>query len=323
MSRRIIKVAVALLLLTLTFYAVNFSDLTAALQQITAEMAIALLLLSAVMIYLSALKWRIVLLGLAESDAERKDLVSTARLFNLYLVGYFVNLVFPSYVGGDIVRSVHLGRRVGQVRALAATVFERYTGLLAMVLLAFVFVWFADGVTVRIQVLVSGLALALVVGTIMALRPPPAALFNLLPYRIRSALQSPLLKLQSSFHLVRRNQQVVISSMVLSFVFHCLTVLNTALAGAAVGWTDPSILKLFVVVPIILLVGALPVSPQGLGIQEGAFYYFLQIAGASPAQALGVALVLRAKSYVLALGGGVVWLWDRRSAAASQGSDAS
>ena len=91
-------------------------------------------------------------------------------------------------------------------------------------------------------------------------------------------------------------------------MYHTVTVVNTLAAAAAVGWSQPPVAELFVVLPLILLVGALPLTPNGLGIQEGAFFFFLCAVGASPAQALGVALVLRAKSYVLALFGWLVWL---------------
>jgi uncharacterized membrane protein YbhN (UPF0104 family) len=101
----------------------------------------------------------------------------------------------------------------------------------------------------------------------------------------------------------------------LSFMFHVMTIVNTVAVARAVGWDGAPWGELFVVVPLILLVGAVPVSPQGLGIQEGAFVFFLQAAGASSAQALAVALVLRAKSYALALVGGVLWLGVRNQEA--------
>lgn len=308
------KYAIAVLVLLLVFRAVNFLELISALSQITFELIVALLLLSLIMIYLSALKWKIILDGIPqEGAAAATEEISTPRLFCLYLVGYFVNLIFPSYVGGDVVRSVQLGKAVGQVRALAATVFERYTGLVAMVALSFAFVWFLPGVTSQIEILVCLIALGTVSGTALALFPISGRLWSRLPFGLGAKLSAPVTKLQSSFHLVRRNGRLVVSAFLLSFIYHSLTVLNTALAGAAVGWSDPSILQLFVVVPIILLIGAIPLSPQGLGIQEGAFYYFLQLAGATPAQALGVALVLRAKSYVLALIGGIAWYLEPRN----------
>jgi uncharacterized protein (TIRG00374 family) len=310
MSSAKFRIILALLCLLLTFYAVDFSELLKTLQQITLPMIGALFALAFVMVYLSAFKWRLLLAALHQ---DRASLPSSRRLFCLYLVGYFVNLIFPSFVGGDVVRSLRLGRQVGQVNALGAVILERYTGLLAMVILAVAFVWFIPGRSFQIVLIVCSMFFAVLVGTVFALHPGAQRVMNVLPKRIVEKLQAPIIKLQNGFNLVRKEPRVFGPALLLSFLFHSLTILNTALTGYAIGWTDPMIGELFVVVPIILLIGAIPVTPQGLGLQEGAFYYFLQLAGATPTQALSVALVLRAKSYVLALLGGLIWWFDKKT----------
>jgi len=75
---------------------------------------------------------------------------------------------------------------------------------------------------------------------------------------------------------------------------------------SAIGWENPDITGLFVVVPLVLLVGMAPITPNGLGIQEGAFLFFLERIGGSPAESFGVGLVLRAKVMVIALFGGLL-----------------
>jgi uncharacterized protein (TIRG00374 family) len=104
------------------------------------------------------------------------------------------------------------------------------------------------------------------------------------------------------------DRSLLVKVGLLSFLFHILTVVNTVAVASAVGWTTAPWADLFVVVPLILLVGAVPISPQGLGLQEGAFVFFLHSVGASTGEALAIALVLRAKSYVLALFGAVAWV---------------
>ena len=93
------------------------------------------------------------------------------------------------------------------------------------------------------------------------------------------------------------------------------------MVGHAVGWEEIPWGDLFVVVPLILLIGAVPVSPQGLGIQEGAFVFFLSGVGASSGQAMAIALVLRAKSYLLAAVGGLLWFGLSRSVSDSSKAD--
>jgi uncharacterized protein (TIRG00374 family) len=115
-------------------------------------------------------------------------------------------------------------------------------------------------------------------------------------------------KIQAALNLARREKKLLAHALLLSFLFHTLTVVNTLICAYAVGWNTAPVGDLFVVLPLILLVGALPVAPGGLGLQEGAFVFFLTGIGATPAHALGIGLILRAKSYLLALIGWLFWL---------------
>lgn len=298
MGVKILKSIVAIALLALLVKLVSFEDLWSALSHLTVGSAVYLLFLSGVMIYVSALKWGFFL----ESFGAP---VSVLKLFNLYLVGYFVNLLLPSYIGGDVVRSWYVGKDVGQHQALAATILERYTGIVAMLALALGFVWIAEGVTMEIKCAVVCVSFGVVVASIISYSP--WLLGRLSGIRPLAKVVAHLMKVQDALRLASKDRALFCKALGLSFLFHSLTVLNTIAAAHAVGWQDPPVFSLFIVLPLILLVGALPLSPSGLGIQEGAFFFFLHSVGATPAQAFGVGVVLRAKSYVLAMLGWGAW----------------
>lgn len=304
MRRRAVKAIVAAGVLALLFFAVDLNGLMDALRHLSFALILYLILIGVALIYISALKWQLFL-------ETRGDKVSALRLFNLYMLGYFVNLLIPSYVGGDAVRSWYAGKHVGQHQAFAATVLERFTGFVAMLLLALVFVWRVDLVTPQIRAVVVLMAVGLAGATIVALHPGLLRAVERLPRMAGPARH--LHKVQEALRFAQGKPLVLAEAMALSLLFHCLTLLNTVVAAYAVGWRDVPVGDLFVVLPLILLIGALPIAPSGLGIQEGAFYYFLQGLGATPAQALGVGLVLRAKIYLLAAAGGLVWLGLRET----------
>jgi uncharacterized membrane protein YbhN (UPF0104 family) len=300
--------ALALALIGALVVAVDFRALGAALGNITAVLAIFLVYISVVLVFVSALKWKLFL----DSLGCR---VSLVRLNALYYVGYFINLVLPSHVGGDAVRSWYAGKRVGQHAAFAATILERLLGLVAMVGLALVSMWFVPDLSAGIRAIVVLMALGLVGGVGVLLSPRAVAFIGRLPKG--RVVRGHLEKTQGVLRDAMSRRGVLIEALALSLLFHSVTVVNTCAAAAAVGWYDVPVRELFVVLPIILLLGSLPVTPSGLGIQEGAFVFFLTGLGASPAAALGVGVVLRAKSYLLALIGGAVWLAVRRDNAAS------
>lgn len=295
-----LKILLAIVIFAVLLYNVGWRDLWQALSQLSLEAVVYLALLAVVLILLSSVKWKYFL----ESFGTK---VSLLRLFSLYLVGYFVNLLMPSYLGGDLVRSWYIGRDVGQHRALAATILERYTGIVAMVLLALCFMWYVPMLPLEIKIAIIFIAFGLVCLTLAALSTQ--ILSRLERIAALKTVVAHLRKVQEGFILARSDRGLLLKALVLSLVYHSVTVLNTMAAGYAVGWNNAPPFELFVVLPLILLIGALPVAPSGLGIQEGAFYFFLSVVGATPAQALGVAVVLRAKQYIIALIGGVVWLF--------------
>lgn len=99
-------------------------------------------------------------------------------------------------------------------------------------------------------------------------------------------------------------------TMAWSVVFHIMTGVFTYAAAVSIGFTPP-LLKIIVITPLILMLNNLPVSPNNIGWWEWSFSVMLAQVGGTPAQGLGVALVLRAVSFVSALLGGL-WFFVER-----------
>lgn len=290
------------ILVLAVFYLVPIADLLAALSQISLGDIGILLLLSFVLIGVSVVKWRLFLQHLGIDS-------SFSRLFGLYLVGYFVNVFTPSFIGGDVVRSLALGPQVNRAHAVSATALERYTGIVAMLAMALCACCMSAVVTreIVLVVIVASVACGFATWIIFAGWLNTVAKKIPLPGKVVKIAEM----IQEGLQWGVTDRRLLVKAFGLSIAFHLLTIVNTAAVGAAVGWTEIPWIGLLVVVPLILLVGAVPVSPQGLGIQEGAFVFFLHSVGATTSQALAIAVVLRAKSYLLALCGGVVWLLNK------------
>jgi len=302
--KTLLRGIVGLGLIALIIIFVDVQQLMEALSQIALLDIAVLLLLSVALISVSVLKWSAFLAYLGISSRFEK-------LFGLYLVGYFVNTFMPSFVGGDVVRSLALGRGVNRAHAVAATVLERYTGIVAMLLMAGVASFFSQAVTTSIAIVVFASIALCVVATWFVVKGFLKRLVLLcrFPEKFSRVVDS----IHEGLMLGARDSKLLRKTFALSILFHLLTVVNTVAVAHAIGWSDVPWRGLLVVVPLILLVGAIPLSPQGLGIQEGAFVFFLNSVGATSSQALAIALVLRAKSYVLAVLGALVW-WLRKDA---------
>ena len=298
MSKRLLKIIVSLAIFSLLFYLVDLKEIITSIGSLTPLTIFYLIMVSVLLVYLSAIKWSYFI----DSFGLK---VPVFHLFNLYLVGYFVNLLAPSYIGGDVARSWYVGKKIGQHNALTATILERYTGLVAMLGLATIFIWVVDLVTWPIRIVVLTAALGIVAITLMALSDRSIKIISKI--RQLEPLIKHVIKIQDGLRLAKRDKPLLIKALLLSFLFHSFTVVNVLTAAAAIGWIDPPIIDLFVVLPLILLIGAIPLAPNGLGLQEGAYLYFLTGIGATPSQALAIGIILRAKGYILAILGGVVW----------------
>lgn len=295
----VVRVLLGVGLIALLVHIADWSSVAAALQDVSlADIAI-LMALAALLILVSVVKWRAFLKRLGIS-------ASLAHLYKLYLVGYFINLAMPSYVGGDVVRSLYVGKGVDRAHAVSATLLERYTGFVVMVAMSLVALMFSTGLPPEVVALVLAVALGACGGSIMLFSRRVSWLAR--GMRLPERWLAVISRIEEGLVWGVGDRRLLWQAAGLSLLFHALTIVNTAAVARAVGWHDVPWGDLFVVVPLILLVGAIPISPQGLGIQEGAFLYFLKAAGAPDGAALAVGLVLRAKSYVLALLGGLLFL---------------
>ncbi len=301
-----LRYLVGLAVLVALVYLADIRSVVTSLAYISLFDLFILIVLSFFLVLVSVIKWRIFL--------ARLGIVATVtRLYRLYLVGYFVNLIMPSYLGGDVVRSLYIGANVDKVHAVSATMLERYTGLIAMISMALIALLFAPNIPKELTIVVICTALSLVVVSVALFRGYTAKLARWI--NIPERFVQILKKVEQSLRWGMIDRKLLLRAFLLSVTFHLLTILNTAAVGHAVGWVDIPWGDLFVVVPLILIVGALPISPQGLGIQEGAFLFFLHAVGASSGEALAVGLVLRAKSYLLAGLGGFLWMGLKKGAA--------
>ena len=257
-----------------------------------------LIIISFILVYISTLKWYILVKKLGERLYIRK-------LYTLYFIGYFVNLFLPSFLGGDFTRSYTIGKKIGHHKALTATFLERYTGFIAMLFLGFIFMFFVDFINIETKIAITILFLTSIIITILSLSKSLLNKFSILPYSDK--FLPHLQKIQDSLLVFKNDKKLIFQTFFLSLLFHTVTVINTMVAGYAIGWHNPSPLGLFIVLPLIFLISCIPISPNGLGIQEGAFSYFLVKIGATPEQALAVALILRAKGYILGIVGGLFY----------------
>jgi glycosyltransferase 2 family protein len=260
--------------------------------------------------------------GIVVSAWKWQQLLSTlsihaglATLVRIYWIGAFISSFLPSNIGGDVARAVLL-RHLGSLSVVGASIIvERFTGLALVLLVAFGALLVRPDILAyeplwRMVVLALGggsvallaLTLALLVRAHRASARPMAADDGGWAGNIRTLLR----KLEISLASYARQPGALVVACAASGIFYALHLLFHAGTFHALG-LQVSLGDIAVVMPLVTLISALPISLNGLGISEGAFVFLYAQAGLSPEQALAAALIRRLVLTLTSLVGGLMW----------------
>ena len=269
------------------------------------EFALALLLIGCALIWISCVKWGLFL-------RDRGVRISHARLFGLYLIGYFFNNFLPSSIGGDGVRAYMVGREIAsQAASFASVLMERATGVLALIFLAASLSLLDPRllanpiIAATIACGLAGAAIAIAVFFRPRLLQLAIDLVRLVP--VLKGLAARVERLTGEVLRFRDRHRLLLLSLLLSGGFHLLAGLNVYVACWSIGFAPP-LLDILVITPVILLLTMLPVSPNNIGWWEWCFSVLLLSAGATAAEGLAVGLTIRFVTMGISLLGGLLFL---------------
>jgi glycosyltransferase 2 family protein len=245
-------------------------------------------------VVLGGLRWWLLLEG---AQIE----VSARRAVRAFAAAFVLNLLLPTAVAGDVVRTWVVGRESGRLLGVAAaTVIDKLTALLCLFGLA----WTAyaldrdavpDSLVLVFAWVTAGLLAALVIAVVAAAGARP--LLHRLPERLA-------VMARESWKLVRiwaGSRKLMASVVGVGVVYQSLAVIVLILVGRTLGVELPFALAA-VSASIVLVATLIPVSVGGLGIREGGFVLLLGEAGISAADATLVSL-LSAAAVLLASAG--------------------
>lgn len=203
--------------------------------------------------------------------------------FEVYGIGAFLNTFLPGGTGGDAVRVIYGMRLVKQGRLACAmsVVADRLSGLYGMLAVSMLLIGLNSATVMAhpvSQVIALSLALAFASFTLGAVAwiVFSARLSRWAAARVegRQGRVASLVRRAVSFdELVRHALPSLFLSVLVSGMVSVLLVASTVvaargLAGAALGALDYATAGVFA-----LLASALPITPGGIGIAEGAYNY--------------------------------------------------
>lgn len=296
------------LLLVLLIGDQNAANIVQILSSINFEFLFLLFGIGVALNWISCLKWSLFL-------RERGTDLPLLRLLNLYFIGKFFSNFMPSMVGGDLTRSYLLGQQIhSQSKSFASVFLERFTGLLALLILSIVFslmnpmlmlepkIFIAIGFVLIMLVFILGVFLNRRLLGVLVEKSQVAPSIHKFLKKIAS--------FQDDILFFRNRYALVAKAMAYSFTFHIFASVNVYVCCLSIN-LYPSFKDIAVITPIILLLNIVPVSPNNLGWWEWTFSFLLVEAGAGKAEGLTVALILRVMTLLFSLVGGAVFLFEK------------
>lgn len=239
-----------------------------------------------------------------------------ARTFVLNMVGAFYNTFMPGSTGGDVLRAYYASKQTPhRARAIISVLVDRVIGLYALIILG--------GTMAAWQYLASpsshdpavracrrvalGSALILfvtLVGIAILASPKKRRKLGIDYLLKRLPLQKHVQHALQVLRIYKKRPGLMLWALVMTFPVHITVVISAALAGKAFNIPLP-FFYYFVAVPVIVLAGAIPISPQGAGVMEFFAIQLTKQHGVTVSQAFALTMSIRMVQILWNLVGGI------------------
>jgi uncharacterized protein (TIRG00374 family) len=244
------------------------------------------------------------------------------RVVELCFVGNFFNVALPGAVSGDVVKAILVASDVPgkRARAMSSIFFDRVVGVTCLVMVgatALAMLWGTPEASrllgsIQAFLVISGIGVLAFYAYLFALSGSNDPVFRVLKWgESRFRAVGSLVRIYEGIHEYQRQRNMVGLAVFQSISIHVLMVVQYALLAQALGETQMDLLGLGVVVPLGLLVTAVPLLPGGVGTGHAAFLFFMRLLGSERGADLfnlGLMFVL-----IFAAVGGVVYLRFKKS----------
>ena len=299
-NKRGVSILISAVAVLLVYFFVGAGSILAALERFNPGLIIIIFLLYALGQVMSAVKWRCIFKEIGID-------VGLQAAVNAYFMGMFVNVAGLGTLGGDGARALAIRPEKGKhLRALASVAIDRLHGLLILSLIGAVGAAFYPPQTLGRYGRQA--AILFIFGVVVLLAASPIVLRYLvqrefIPSKFRIGIGA----------LVNASRKSLLWISFLSAMFHLLQIFIHCLIAYSLDLQLP-VLYWLSVVPLVNIIGSLPISFNGLGVREFLYVFFLTPMGVPEEGAVLVASIWFATVIGVGLLGGAIVRFGRAAA---------
>ncbi|MFH1388414.1 MAG: lysylphosphatidylglycerol synthase transmembrane domain-containing protein [Patescibacteria group bacterium] len=283
----ILRLVISLLVLSILYQKLDFNSVLATIR--TANLWY--LLLSFLMICLnyiiSGFRWRSLIFFSSSFNGR-----GVFKLIKLYFIGAFFNNFMPTSIGGDVYKAYVLGKNTNDMpKATGATFANRLSGLVILALLS----------TISLVVLLGFWGILIFIAFWIL------CILGFVSLDLFSRLIPKLKPFNDAIHLYRFHKDSIVKSLFFSLLVQIVANLAHFFATRSVG-ISITLPQAFFAFPIIGFLSFLPLSFNGIGIQDFFYGKFLLFWGISPVLSATSSLLYHATRVSVSLIGGFLLL---------------
>ena len=246
----------------------------------------------------SAVRWKFLVLS--------EEKLSVWLYIKLYFIGSFFNNFLPTSIGGDAYKILKLGEKIdSKTDAFTATFLERFLGMLA--LLTFSLYGILSFSNVDLSTFILGFVF-IIGGFFGFLMFYPKFRFD---HKFFNKIFSILDKIHSSFMRYKKFPQILLVSLISSFIVQFFSIMSQYVLFQAVGFQIPLDFAFFAF-PIIFLSGYAIPSLNGLGSQDFLYQKFFNSIGVVSETILAASVLYHLARFLVSLIGGIFYIIDRK-----------
>lgn len=262
-----------------------------------------------VVLLLACLRWTLLL----RSFQIR---IKFSLAFQLMFIGLYFNNMMPSLTGGDVVKAYYTAKGTSKkMEAVASILLDRIFGVFALFLLAVFGSFFVLhhpelGGPARLILICVGLFF---VGITLFLNRKLLNKFSWVKGRLEKwGWINGIRRFYNAITVLRHKADAAGIVLLLSLMIQSLLVYINFVLARGLGMADVSFSKFFILIPLVGLISAMPVSFAGWGIGEGAYRgLFMMLNPAYGPIAVALSIILRSMCLIISLLGFPLYLMYR------------
>lgn len=260
-------------------------------------------------------RWKLLLKG-------QNIILSNKDVLSLGFIGLFFTSVLPGAVGGDLIKSVYIAKKVktNKTSSVITVLVDRIIGVTALVMIC------TFGLLINLKevlkqpalsslgIMIVGILFFLILLTYIGLskRVHKNKLFNKIMSKI--PFSEMFNKIYLAFHAYRNTHKYLTYALLLSFINHAMNIVAFYIITKALGFGDLGLYAYIFIVPIGMITTAIPITPAGIGIGQAAFLKLFEWSLGRPTTIGADAItVWQAIAIIIYMAGGYFYITYRRT----------